>query len=396
MPPRSPSLLEPVSSELQTIDVDRTQEVDRRHGLLSEYLSLRNLDGLLLTRPENFAWLSCGGDNIRRGGGVPSAAIFVTPDARLVLCNNADSGQIFDRELAGLGFQLKERPWTEDRHVLLNDLGRGRAIASDVDEVGLHRDLTEFRLALSAVEQDRLRLLGRDVAHAVEATCRQCERGETESEVAGQLAHRLLKRGITPIRLQVMADGQGRRYRHWSYGDDRIERYAVLGVVGRRHGLHIGCSRTVSFDLPPQDLTDSHQLAALVQATGIYFAQAGWKLGETFSRIARIYEKFGAADEWRAVEQGEVMGYSLCEQPVVPDSPKVFVEGSPVFWHPSVRSAFVGDTVLIHANGFEELTPCEQWPTLQVSVKGQVINRPAVLCRDEIDDGEWPADSVLS
>src|SRR6187399_1348532 len=108
MSPTRPTVLEPISSaELQTVDPERIREVERRHGLLVEYLALRNLQGLLLVRPENFAWLTCGGDNSRRGSSRTVAALFITSDARLVLCNAVDSGQLFDRELAGLGFQLK-------------------------------------------------------------------------------------------------------------------------------------------------------------------------------------------------------------------------------------------------------------------------------------------------
>ena len=68
MSPTRPSVLEPISSaELQTVDPERIREVERRHELLVEYLALRNLQSLLLLRPENFSWLSFGGDNTRRG-----------------------------------------------------------------------------------------------------------------------------------------------------------------------------------------------------------------------------------------------------------------------------------------------------------------------------------------
>ena len=104
MSPTRPSVLEPISSaELQVVDPERISEVGRRHELLVEYLALRNLQGLLLLRPENFSWLSFGGDNTRRGSSRTTASLFITPEARLVLCNSSDSGQLFDRELAGLG-----------------------------------------------------------------------------------------------------------------------------------------------------------------------------------------------------------------------------------------------------------------------------------------------------
>ncbi|MBX3443474.1 MAG: aminopeptidase P family N-terminal domain-containing protein [Planctomyces sp.] len=386
------SVLEPVSSgEFQALDLDRAHEVDRRHAMLAEYLALRNLDALLLTRPENFAWLSGGGDSTRRGPGDAVATLFITPEARLVLCSSADSGQLFDRELSGLGFQLKERPWTEDRNILVRDLCRGRTIASDDVGTSLHQDLADFRMLLAERDVAALRSLAVELTHAVEATARQCQRGETEAEVAGQIAHRMMKRNIVPVTIQVLADGQGRRYRHWAYSDDHIERFAVLTAIGRRNGLHCGVSRTLCFSSPPQQLIEWHQHAALIQATGMYFSHPGWEFLETWSRMARIYEKFGAADEWRAAEQAEVIGYDACEAAIVPGSSRRFVAGSAVFWHPSVRSTVAGDTMLVRPQGLEVLTIGENWPMLPILVKGELLPRPAILCR-EAAPRQWPPD----
>jgi Xaa-Pro aminopeptidase len=393
MPLSPPSVLDPVSTDnLQLVDLDRLHEVERRHALLAEYLSLRNLDALLLQRPENFAWLSCGGDCTRNLSGSPAAALFVTADARLALCQSPDSGQLFDRELNGLGFQLKERPWTEPLPVLMNDLCRGRQIASDHDLEGtIHEDLSDFRCALSDKDHEHLRALGRELTHCLEAAARHCERGDSESELAGHLCHRMMRREISPVSIQVMADGQGRRYRHWAYGPDHIERFAVLTAIGRRNGLHVGVSRTICFGSPPQQLVDAHSHCCLLQSTGMYFSQRGWAFSETWSRVARIYEKFGAAEEWRAAEQANVIGYDACEAAITPHSSKQFLTGSAVFWHPSVRNACVGDTVLLREQGLEVLTGGENWPMLPVTVKGESFPQPAILYRESAPSS-WNGD----
>ncbi len=49
----------------------------------------------------------------------------------VVVTTNAESAQFFDRELQGLGFQLKERPGTNRGALLIEDLIRGRSVASD-------------------------------------------------------------------------------------------------------------------------------------------------------------------------------------------------------------------------------------------------------------------------
>ena len=377
----------PVSSgEIRKIDLGRLDEVDRKHALISEYLKLNGYDGLLIRDPANFAWLTGGGNNVRRLDNQPIASILLTDDSRVVLCNNVDSGQIFDRELSGLGMLLKERPWTEDPSKLIKDVCRGRIIASDRElpaAVCVAKELQSFRLRMGENEIERVRETGNSVAHAVEATARNFTVGSTEAEVAGHLAHRLIKNGIEPVRIQVMADGQGWRYRHWSYGDDRIERHAVISVVGRRQGLHLAASRTVCIGVPPSELEDVHQLATLVQATGIFFSRTGWTIEETWKRVARIYEKFGVPDEWRYAHQAELMGYRVDECPVLPGSQTRFEQGQMIHWHPSVRSSLISDTFLLSDQDIEVLTPIDNWPVMTVVVKGTKVDRPGILIRSE-------------
>ena len=380
------SASQPVSSgEIPAMDLRRAHDVDHKHQLLAEYLHLRDLDALLLQDPANFSWLTCGGDCTRHGGEDSVAALLVTPEARVVLCNNVDSGQLFDRQLAGLGFLLKERPWTQDLDVLRQDCCRGREIAGDVWFPGTNnvsQELREFRLQPTECELELIRELGLQVAHAVEATCRNFEPGATEADVAGHVAHRLLKHRIEPARIQVLADVQGWRYRHWSYGGDRIERHCIVSATGRRQGLHTAVTRTVCLGAPSDELQETHHLAALVEATGLYFTQPGWPMSETWKRVARIYEKYGVPDEWRQADQAEITGYRRYEDRLVPEGTRTFQAGHIVHWHPSVRSAMAGDTILVTDSGFELLTPSSNWPLLGVQVKGTSIELPGILIRE--------------
>lgn len=375
----------PVSSgEIQAVDFSRAEEVHQKHELLVEYLRLNQFDSLLLIDPANYAWITGGASNRVDFGGKPIASILITPDARVVLCNNVDSGQIFDRDLAGLGFLLKERSWTEGSEQLLRDVCRGRRVACDVALAGtdyISDDLRSFRMHFSENELHKSRELGLAVAHAVEATARNFSIGATEAEIAGHLAHRLIKNRIEPVRLQVMADGQGWRYRHWRYGDDRIERYCVISAIGNRHGLHSAATRTVCLSTPPTELESVHQLASLVQATGIYFSRAGWNFTETWKRVARIYDKFDIPDEWRSADLAHLIGYESEEVLLKPASSDILEQSQLIHWHPSVRSVMVGDTFLITSSGVENLTPTNQWPVLSVSVKGAKVDRPGILVR---------------
>ena len=107
------------SSEFQTIDVDRVSDIQHKHAAVTQFLESRRFDALLLQRPSNFSWFTSGGDCSRAGSCDAAAALFITPDARVVVTTNAESAQLFDRELQGLGFQLKNAPGT-NRGALLS------------------------------------------------------------------------------------------------------------------------------------------------------------------------------------------------------------------------------------------------------------------------------------
>lgn len=377
---------EPMSSEeIPVVSPERAADIEQKHRLVADFLESHQYDALLLQQPANFSWFTSGGNSARRSGSTEAtAALFITPDARVVVTTNVDSPQLFDHELAALGFQLKERDWSEPRHGLIDDLCRGRTVASDSGWGGTHDvsvQLNGMQLPFTALEAERLRELGRLLAHAIEATCRQCRHGQTEAKIAGHLAHRLIKHQIVPERIQILADGRSRHYRHWSYSSDPVARVVTVAAVGRRWGLCLGAARTVSFGTAPTDVRDAYQRAVLVHAAGMYFSQPEWELFEIWNRIQRIYEKYGLIDEWRQAEQAEVIGYRISEIPLVPKSEYRLATGTAVHWHPTVGPAFIADSILVAEKKFELLTPTENWPCLRVEVKGEPVVCPGILRR---------------
>ena len=50
-------------------------------------------------------------------------------------------------------------------------------------------------------------------------------------------------------------------------------------------------------------------------------------------------------------------------------------------WSPSVGAARTEDTVIIDARGYEVITKMQDWPVIEVAVKGYIIPRPGILVR---------------
>src|SRR5436309_10709679 len=124
---------------------------------------------------ESFSWLISVA--IPRGQLNPdeAPAIYCNGEQRWLLASNVDSQRLFDEEVDGLGFQLKEWPWHWGREQLLADLSQNRKMASDrplgnckvVGEM-----LEKARRQMTPYEQACYLALGGIVAHALEATCR--------------------------------------------------------------------------------------------------------------------------------------------------------------------------------------------------------------------------------
>lgn len=372
------------SGELLVPDLDRVADVERKQELIAELLEAHGLDALILERPENFAWFTSGGKNTLGATSETVAALFLTPEARLVICGHADTARLFDQEVPGLGMQVKERPWAEPRQALLDDLCRGRQVGSDNGyprTLNLATHLHELRMQLSEQEIRRLRVLGRNLVHAVEATARGLSVGRSEAEIAGELSYRLIKHQLDPVLLQVWGEGRGQRHPRREYSDQPVQTWAVIGAVARRWGLQLGVSRTVALTSLDPNTRMAHQQASMLAATAEYFSQANWTLSQTFERIKRIYEKTGRPEEWREAPLGQVIGYSASEVPVTPQQTHVLQTGTPLWWHPTAGPALVSDSIQVLEDGFELLTPVEAWPTLEISVKDTTVICPGILDR---------------
>lgn len=373
---------QPASSVLLIQDLDRVTDVETKQARLIQLLDEESADAVLLQDPQNISWFAAGADIHRCASDLAATSVFVTRDARLFATNSIDSAQIFEREAFGLGFQLKQREWFQPHNDLLRDLCRGRKVLSDTGT-----DFTEHagpliraaRLPLTELELQRLRLLSKVVVHAVEAAAHHVAKGKTEAEVAGEIGHRLTRRTVAPVRISVAADGRNLRYRHWSYSETPIEGYAVLSCTGRRWGLHVSVTRTVCLENVHDALWQDYQKALLVHATALYFTRHGERLSDIWKKVQRIYEKFGMADEWKQASQASVVGYSNREVQLTPDCEYSLNQPVPVFWHPSVGRALLGDTMVCLESSNEYLTSSDSWPKVGVNVKGRSMECPSIL-----------------
>jgi Xaa-Pro dipeptidase len=367
---------------------ERRQDIELKHDRVCAFLDATEQDAVVLGRADSVAWFTSGGDlGQDLTSEYSSILLFINRTSRAVITDNVQSSRVFEEELAGLGFQLKERSWFDDPYGLITELCHNRKVVSDFSSTGCmgwSREgdaLRGLRQPLTRLERQRLRELGRTLALAVEATCRNFDRGEREADVAGHLAHRLIREGVIPVDLRVASDDRLGRFRQPTFKAAPILKRATIAATGRRFGLCASLTRTVSFGSPEPEFRSNHRLAAMVDGTYIFFSRPGETISEVFRRARRIYEKYDAQHEWTLDYQGSTIGYSSREVLLTPESNMILQPNTAICWSPSVSSARSEDTVVIDERGYEVVTAAQNWPQLEVCVKGFAMSRPGILER---------------
>ncbi|MBM3993819.1 MAG: hypothetical protein FJ303_06660 [Planctomycetes bacterium] len=367
-----------------TAPMDRRSDVEHKQARIAGYLQEIGCDGLVVLNPDSFAWLTGGG--APRGILDPDAmpGLYFTPDARWLLCSSVDSQRIFDEEIDGLGFQLKEWPCHQERASLLADLIQGRNIASD-SPIGeckavapqlalMRRTLTDYEIAC-------YRILGQTLSHALEATGRMLAAGESEREVAGQIAHRLLHRGVHPLLISVTADSRGRAYRQASFTSAPVTRTCVMTVAARKYGLCARASRSISFGPPDANFRRDHDNTCKISATYVAGSWPDSVPRQILLTGQRIYQLTGVEHEFYLATQGHLTGHAPVEMTISLKDESLLQARWAVTWCVSVGAGVSCDTFLISDDGPRTITSAENWPLKRIRIQGAEFVRPDVLIR---------------
>lgn len=383
-----PVMPNPAADHQDTELARRRQDIEQKHDRIRQFLDETQQDAVVLGRADSVAWFTSGGDLGQDfSSEYSSILLFINRTCRAVISDNVQSSRVFEEELAGLGFQLKERPWFDEPFRPVAELCHNKKVASDLGSTGcMYRKregdpLRNLRQCLTSLERQRMRELGRTLTLAVEATCRNFDRGEREADIAGHLAHRLLREGVVPVDLRIASDDRLARYRQPTFKAAPILKRATISVTGRRFGLCASLTRTVSFGPVEPEFLKHHTLATMVDATCIFFSRPGETIADVFRRAKRIYEKFNAPHEWTLDYQGALTGYCPREIQFTPDSALKIRPNMAFCWNPSVSSARSEDTVVVDSRGYEVVTAAQNWPQLEVCVKGYNMTRPGILVR---------------
>ena len=323
---------------------------------LHRFMAEHRFERFFLYRPENFAWLTGGGDNtvaIGEGAGY----LEVSSDKICLHTSEIEAARLRDEEKAD--FEIVTYHWYSSPPVHHpNDL---------------EADLTPLRLVLSPEEQEQFRQLGRDTATALGKAMRAARPKWTEAQLAGKIAKEAYARGIQPVVLLVAGEERIFKYRHPLPKNRPLGKLAMGVTCGRRAGLVANLTRMRSWGYP--EVISRYKRVLEVEKRALDVTVPGVTVGEVMHAIVDGYRAIGAPHAFDDHHQGGVAGYRPREVLAVPGEKTKLEIGMALAWNPSLPGAKVEDTFLLTKGGLENLTFDPDWPTVVVAGR----SRPTVL-----------------
>jgi hypothetical protein len=247
--------------------------------------------------------------------------------------------------------------------------------------VNVGERLRMMRRGLTDWEQERLRELGRTVAHALEATCRNLSLGDSEEQVAGQLGHRIIHHGAEPLDLQVFANGRARQYKRGVPTGAKVERTCVLLATARKWGLHVTASRTASFGPPDEEFYYDFEVSCRQAAMQIAGSVPHASPANILSAGIRVLTMNEREHEWRLAPAGWLTGHAPIELSFMPATKDELEMGWPLVWMANAGAANSADTVLVREQQAELITRMDTWPLKRIRITGRAVERPDILIR---------------
>ena len=342
-------------------------------------LEAEALEALILRRPGNVAWYSCGGrSHILATPDVGVADIVIRREGDEVVTAVNEAPRLEAEEFTGLAATYTVLPWEAER---AGALPTGPLVGSDSPLPGV-RDVAAAveaaRRVLTSAELERYGALGRDAAEAMTETSLLLEPLDTEFDAAARLGAALVARGADPVVLLVAGEERLPHHRHPLPTPSPLGRRAMLVACARRHGLIASLTRLVAFAPVSENRRSAHSRLLHVDAAFNVATTPGRAVADAFRAGLAAYSAQGFGDdEWRLHHQGGPTGYEARDYLAGLESPALIEEGQAFAWNPSVPSLKSEDTVVARAGPPEVLTVDAAWPT--TSVDG--VRRPLVLER---------------
>lgn len=370
--------------QIQQSDPRIIEAAQLKREKVRAWLRSTGLDGVIISRRDNFAWVTNGGDNrVINCSEAGVGHIVITQDKRYLVSYYMDADRMIEDQVPGQGYDLETVFWYDGDERLRAKALAGENVGADTHVPGTRyvaEAIMDLQWPLNDIEVARLRWLGQQIGDILEKVMRQVEPGLTEREIQILLHTEIIKRGMdyeVPI---VGVDERIHKHRHVLATDKTLQRYLLLGPVVRRWGLFALVSRSVHFGEPPADVLRAFTVAATIEGRILSILEEGLKFSKILEYQKTWYEELGVQDGWKFHFQGGPTGYVLVDAARSLTQKMVQVPQA-YSWFTTVKGAKVEELALLTDAGVEIASLGDNWPTIQVATPRGTIAVPGMLIR---------------
>jgi Xaa-Pro dipeptidase len=356
---------------------DAAEKLRRLRG----WMGKAGLAGVLLSRRDNFAWVTSGGDSrVLNNSEAGFGHLLITPERHYLLAHSMDAARLFEEQVPGQGYELVSLRWHQGDPRRRAQALAGGPLAADLPLEGARlasQQISILHDPLTELEIQRSRWLGHKTGFLLEQLARQVEPGVSEVFIARRMQAAFAMEGIDLDVVIVGSDERIFRYRHPLPTEKPVSTYLLLHPAARRWGLHANVSRSLHFGAPPPQVEGAYQAAAMLEA---------WLLsqlapGLPFARILELqktwYAQLGFPGEWELHFQGGPTGYAVVDaERCLTDT---CVQAGQAFdWFITITGAKVEELALLTGSGVEIASQAGGWPSLQVPTELGPLSVPAL------------------
>lgn len=361
------------------------EEIREKKARVRRLMVKLQLDGVLFRRQCNFSWLTAGGlSSVVTATELGMTSLLITPDKEYVLCTNIEAPRIEQEErLLEQGYAIQSFPWHHDQEqqlvAALTNNGRVGCDSLFPGAQDISKEVNPLRYALTSWEVDRYKEVGYLTSKAIEETAGAVEPGQKECEIVGRLAERLWTNRVDYITIFCAADDRIAHFRHPVATEKKVEKRAMLCVNARKWGLIISLTRFVQFGKIPEELWKKYQTNVYIDCVLMAHTIPGRPAVEAFRKGIAAYQETGYAQEYELHHQGGSIGYVGRDYKVTFTTTELVQENQGFAWNPSITGSKSEDTMLATSQGPVLLSKPIIFPTLEISVGGYTLTRPAIL-----------------
>jgi Xaa-Pro dipeptidase len=372
------------------IEVGARYEVESKVARVRQYLASSGLAGVLVSRQDNFAWLTGGKDNhVSQGSDLGVGSLLVTPDAQVALTNRIEADRLRDEEIGDQGWDWKIFDWYRPGQLeaAVQEVVGDGPVAADGGLPGarpLDRAFDDLRADLMPEEVRRYHEVGRICTEAVQHTCQIIHSNQTELEIAAELMRRVRAEGARPSVVLIATDERIDKYRHPIPTEKRLRNYAMLVLGGSKWGLNVSVTRFVALHPLGDELKRRWRHVSQVAAYFTLATRPGRPWADIFRGATELYAELGYPGEHELHHQGGPTGYRGRDFTATFDSPGVVSAHQAAAWNPSITGTKSEDTIVVSDEGHQFLTRHGEWPMLTVEHAGQRMEFADVLIRQQV------------